>query len=152
MRLKTGALLHGLMMITFLGNKMITMICGLPNAGKTTYSRRYNNALHQDDLGTTDNVIEAIKQAGADVVVEGVFSTCDIRRRVLSAYGGKSRCIFIDITAEESIRRENRNRHPQILRNAARFFEPPTFAEGWDEIIVIKGENNVERYYRQEQD
>lgn len=152
MRLNTGALFYGGTMIPFLGNKMLIMICGLPNAGKTTYSRRYNNALHQDDLGTTDNVIEAIKQAGADVVVEGVFSTCDIRRRVLSAYGGKSRCIFIDITAEESIRRENRNRHPQILRNAARFFEPPTFAEGWDEITVIKGENNVERYYRQEQD
>lgn len=120
---------------------MLTMICGLPNAGKTTYSKRYKNVLHYDEIGTTTNVVKAIEKVNGDVVVEGYFGTSNERKKVISAYGGKKRCIFIDIPLEESIRRENRNRHPQILKNASRFFETPSYSEGWDEIIVI-GDNN----------
>lgn len=127
---------------------MITMICGLPNAGKTTFSKQYKDALHQDDIGTMDNIINAINQIDGDVVIEGYFGTCDERKRVISAYNGNAKCIFIDISVEESIRRENRNRHPQMLKNASKFFEPPTLNEGWDEIIIIRGENNVERSSR----
>lgn len=119
---------------------MLTLICGLPNAGKTTYTKRFENAMHQDDIGT--RVIDAIREAAGDVVIEGYFGTSDIRRKAINAHNGHAKCIFIDISAEESIRREDRNRHPQILRNAARFFEPPTYSEGWDEIIVI-GDDNV---------
>lgn len=119
---------------------MLTMICGLPNAGKTTYSKRYDNVLHQDDIGRIDSIIDIIKQMD-EVVVEGYFGTQNERKRVRSAYKGKAKCIFLDISVEESIRREDRNRHPQTLRNASRFFEPPTYSEGWDEIIVI-GDNN----------
>ena len=83
-----------------------------------------------------------------DVEIEGYFGTVNERSRVRSAHKGEARCIFIDISVEESIRRENRNRHPQILRNAARFFEPPTLDEGWDEIITIRGDK-VESINRQ---
>lgn len=117
---------------------MFTMICGLPNAGKTTYLKQFENALHQDDIGTTANVINAIKQINGDIVIEGIFPTVEERKKVISAYNGTKKCIFIDISVDESIRRENRNRHPQILRNAARFFEPPTKSEGWDDIIIIR--------------
>lgn len=117
---------------------MLTLICGLPNAGKTTFSQRYEDALHQDDIGTIDRIVNTISHKGGDIVIEGYFGTCEARRRVRSSYSGKARCIFLDISVEESIRREDRNRHPQILRNAARFFEPPTYDEGWDEIVVIK--------------
>lgn len=122
---------------------MITMICGLPNAGKTTFSKQYKNALHQDDIGTIENIINAINQIDGDVVIEGYFATCDERKRVISAYNGNAKCIFIDISVEESIRRENRNRHPQMLKNASRFFEPPTLNEGWDEIIIIRGDKKI---------
>lgn len=123
---------------------MLMMICGLPNAGKTTYSKQYENALHQDDIGTIENIIKIIKQMNGDIVVEGYFGRAEERKRVLSTYNGETKCLFIDISVEESIRRENRNRHPQILRNASRFFEPPALDEGWDEIIIIRGDNNVE--------
>lgn len=123
---------------------MLMMICGLPNAGKTTYSKQYENALHQDDIGTIENIIKIIKQMNGDIVVEGYFGRAEERKRVLSTYNGETKCLFIDISVEESIRRENRNRHPQILRNASRFFEPPTLDEGWDEIIIIRGDDNVE--------
>ena len=122
---------------------MLTMICGIPNAGKTTFSKRYENALHLDDIGTIDRVVETISGMDGDVIIEGYFGKKESRDRVRAAHKGRSRCIFLDVSIEESIRREDRNRHSQILRNAERFFEPPTYSEGWDEIIIIE-ENNVE--------
>lgn len=120
---------------------MFTMICGLPNAGKTTFSKRFANALHQDDIGTLNRVIDAIKQTNGDVVAEGYFGRSEERERVLATQSGWKRCIFIDVTTDESIQREDRNRHPQILRNASMFFEPPTYSEGWDEIIIIRSDS-----------
>lgn len=128
---------------------MLTLICGLPNAGKTTFSQQYKNALHLDEIGLLDNVLNAIKRTDGDVVIEGYFGTADVRSRICSAYDGQKECIFLDVTIEESIRRENRNRHEQILRNASRFFEPPTLDEGWGELIIIKGDDDVQRYSRQ---
>lgn len=87
-----------------------------------------------------------------DVTIEGYFGRRNERDRVRESHDGYSRCIFIDISVEESIRRENRNRHPQILRNASRFFEPPTLDEGWDELIIIRGDNDVQCYRRQIED
>ena len=118
---------------------MLTLICGLPNAGKTTFSLQYDNPLHLDDIGTADNVIDKIKQLNGDIVVEGFFGKSADRRKIRSAYNGKAVCIFIDISLNESIKRENRKRHPSILRNAARYFEPPTYGEGWNNIIHIGG-------------
>ena len=120
---------------------MLTMICGLPNAGKTTFSKRFANALHQDDIGTLNRVIDVIKQTNGDVVAEGYFGRSEERERVLATQSGWKRCIFIDVTTDESIQREDRNRHPQILRNASMFFEPPTYSEGWDEIIIIRSDS-----------
>ena len=124
------------------------MICGLPNAGKTTYSKQFDNALHQDDIGRISRIVEMIEHKD-DVVIEGYFGRRHERDRVRQAHKGYTKCIFLDITTEESIKRENRNRHPQILRNASRFFEPPTLDDGWDEIIIIRGEHE-QRYSRQE--
>lgn len=122
---------------------MLTLICGLPNAGKTTYSKQYDNVLHLDEIGTTKRVVEAIKQTDGDVVVEGFFGSQDERSRVRAAHNGYAKCIFLNVSVDVSIRRENRNRNEYILRSAARFFEPPTYSEGWDEIIII-GEHNGE--------
>ena len=127
---------------------MLTMICGLPNAGKTTFSKRFDNALHQDDIGAISYIIDRIEQMD-DVIIEGYFGRKNERDRVRKSHKGYTKCIFLDISVEESIRREDRNRHPQILRNASRSFEPPTLDEGWDEIVIIRGEYE-QRYSRQE--
>lgn len=126
---------------------MLTMICGLPNAGKTTYSSQFKDALHQDDIGLISRIVSTIEPM-QDVVIEGYFGRKEERNRVRQAHHGYSKCIFLDISVEESIKRENRNRHPQILRNASRFFEPPTIDEGWDEIIIMRGDE-IERISRQ---
>ena len=126
---------------------MLTVICGLPNAGKTTFSKKFDDVLHQDDIGTISHIVSMIRPMD-DVIIEGYFGRKVERDRVRMAHQGHTRCIFLDISVEESIRRENRNRHPQILRNASRFFEPPTLEEGWDEIIIIRGDGDVERISR----
>lgn len=120
---------------------MLTMICGLPNAGKTTYSKRFDNTLHQDDIGRINRIVEMIGHKD-NVVIEGYFGRRHERDRVREAHKGYTKCIFLDISVDESIKREDRNRHPQILRNAARFFEPPTYDEGWDEIIIMEDNND----------
>lgn len=116
---------------------VLTLICGLPNAGKTTYSKRFENVVHLDEERRTANVCEKVKGAG-DVVVEGVFASRPQRERLIRAYGGRCRCIFIDITLDECIRREDRGRSDFILRNAYKHFTPPTLDEGWDEIEVVR--------------
>lgn len=123
---------------------MLTMICGIPNAGKTTYSARFNGVLHLDEIGSNEKVINIINQLKGDIIIEGYFGNAEGRKKIISAYQGKAKCIFIDIPVEDSIKRENRNRNAGILRNAARFFETPNLAEGWDEIIILRGADNAE--------
>ena len=117
---------------------MMTLICGLPNAGKTTYSGQFGNVIHMDEEKKLSSVCEKVAKM-EDVVVEGVFGKRAQRARVMDAYrGGIRKCVFIDITIDECIGREDRNRPEFILRNAYRLFEPPTLEEGWDELEVIR--------------
>lgn len=106
---------------------MLTLVCGIPNAGKTTGNP---DAIHLDDIGTIAKVIDIISEMENDIVIEGLFSIPEQRRRLRDAYNGYAKCIFIDISADESIRRENRGRPDWMLRNAARLFIPPTYDEG----------------------
>lgn len=116
---------------------MFTLVCGLYNAGKTTYSLQFDNALHLDELGSTDKVCERMED---EIVVEGVFGHPRQRKKLLAAYtGGYKRCIFLDVPLDEIIRREDRGRPKSYLRHHAATFQPPTYSEGWDEIIRIDG-------------
>ena len=115
----------------------LTLICGLPNAGKTTFSSKFENVLHVDDIGTTEKLIAAIRPLN-DVIVEGVFPFARSRRKVAETAVGRRVCIWLDTPLEECKRRENRGRSDKALENASRLFEPPTIDEGWDEIIRIE--------------
>ena len=116
---------------------MLTLICGLPNAGKTTYSQRFENVIHLDEERRTSAVCDKVR--GMDeAVVEGGFNTAEKRGRLRSSYDGYTRLIWLDTPLDECIRREDRGRPEFILRNAAKHFEPPTYDEGWDEIEVIR--------------
>ena len=119
---------------------MLTLICGIPNAGKTT---KYPNALHLDEIGFIQTARELIKNMNEDVIIEGVFAKPEQRKAICTAYNGFTKCIFIDIPINESIRRETRNRPDWLLRNVVEHFEPPTCSEGWDEIEIIKWEENI---------
>lgn len=117
---------------------MITLICGHPRAGKTTYSAQYGDAvLHLDECGMQpyEGVEKRIRHMVGDVVVEGVYSRAHRRKRLLSLYkgGGKATCIWLDTPLE--VRRQRVGYH----RTLSERFEPPTYQEGWDEIIVLRG-------------
>lgn len=126
---------------------MLTLICGIPNAGKTTYSQRYDNVIHLDDMPKAsqfDRCKQLASQTSGDVVVEGVYVTSKKRKELVKACADKSPrvCIWLDTPLEECRERERkyRNRPMMLVDKHNEILEAPTLDEGWDEIIVIKGE------------
>lgn len=119
---------------------MFILICGLPNAGKTTYSQNFENVLHIDEICFNQIILDKLskKNNNKDIVVEGIYGSSSSRQKLIKAYQGWTKCIFLDVPIEEIIRREDRGRAEFILRSAAKHFTPPTYDEGWDEIEVIK--------------
>lgn len=127
---------------------MVTLICGLPNAGKTTYSKHFENVVHFDECPQPRHKIfeEIVAKAEGDVVAEGVCNSKRSRAMFLHAIRHKDErkvCIWIDTPLEECIRRENayRKRPVSMVEEHGRRFEPPTYEEGWDEIIRITAED-----------
>ena len=118
---------------------MLTLICGIPNSGKTTFSNRWSRSVvHLDDLeGRHRAVREMVEQAEGDICVEGVYLHHAQRRELAQAYDGPRVCIWLDTPLETCIAREDRVRGTLITRNCAKLFEPPTLDEGWDEIVRI---------------
>lgn len=121
------------------------IICGIPNAGKTTYSERYN-AVHYDDMNLTTRqryvkLNEIIRQG--DAVIEGVFGERKRRIEFVQSCpdGEKKTCIWLDTPLEVCLEREAayRQRPASMVICHAQVFQPPTLSEGWDEIIIIRG-------------
>lgn len=117
---------------------MITLICGVCRAGKTTYSQAFENVIHLDDVEKPSKrlakVNELLDCESGDVVVEGVYEHAEYRKELLKHYKGEGKrlCIWLN-PSEETIRA--RLRH--LYRKQR--FESPTYDEGWDEIVIIEG-------------
>lgn len=120
---------------------MLTLITGLPNAGKTTYSARYSEVLHLDDYRSVGACCRAAGEITGDVVVEGALGKAASRKQLIEACTTQSPkiCIWLDTPYEECLRRENRNRPLAIVQVHHQGFQPPSLEEGWDEIIHIGG-------------
>lgn len=117
------------------------LITGLPNAGKTTFSARFENAYHGDDLRRQGiNLWDIIKEDG--VVLEGIYNRADLRQKMLRTASRPCVCYWLDITVQEAIRRETRGRKPWFFEMHNNDFQPPTMDEGWDEIIRITAEGS----------
>ena len=120
---------------------MLTLVCGIPNSGKTTFSERWSrNPVHIDELDGRNRLktaLDMVSQAEGDICVEGVYLHHRQRRELASAYEGAKLCIWLDTPLETCIEREDRGRGTLITRNCAALFEPPTLDEGWDEIVRI---------------
>lgn len=113
---------------------MLILICGLPRAGKTTYSVRYKDVfpvLHLDERGYM-GILRKVSTL-SDAVVEGVYETAELRRELLRHYNGsKRKCIWLNTPTEVKKRRWG---YVSALEYP---FEPPTTDEGWDEVITIE--------------
>ena len=124
------------------------LICGLPNAGKTTFSQRYENVIHFDEVKggrhRRDKVIEMVS-ADNDLVVEGVYDKAKDRKHLAETSKAKNTCIWLDVSVDECLKRESkyRQRGEHLVIWCAESFEPPTLDEGWDEIIILKEAQDV---------
>lgn len=123
---------------------MLTLICGCSRVGKTTYSQAFDNVIHLDDVGIPQEryaiVNRLLVSLNGDIVVEGIYDRASLRIALLNAYKGiGKRCIWLD-PSEEEVRSRPWGRKHGFSKHS---FEPPTYSEGWDEIIII-GEHNGE--------
>lgn len=122
---------------------MLTLICGLPRAGKTTYSEQFDGVIHLDTSGAYQGVLRRIKRRTGDVVVEGVYRLQRERISLIQAYEtDRYRCIWMDTPDEVRRSRHGWDKH------CDKPFDPPTFDEGWDEILIVREGENVECYRR----
>lgn len=121
---------------------MLLLICGVGRSGKTTFSAKYRNVVHLDlmsHLSNRYNAVNDIVRNESDVVVEGIYNRKEYRTELLKAYKGKDRkCVWIN--TPKSIVLERMAKDGISVTQEHFYFEPPTYSEVWDEIIVI-GEN-----------
>lgn len=120
----------------------MTLICGIPNAGKTTYSMQYKNVVHLDDYGHC--LWTCLKKAVTfeNPVIEGVYWGKKERKELINAKDwGNRACIWLDTPVDECVKRTGKSE--RCVRSYAQMFEPPTIDEGWDEIRIIRGEEVI---------
>ena len=126
--------------------KKMTLVCGLPNAGKTTYCKKFENVIHLDDYNEPRFSLrnkrcneEAIKSE-TDVYIDGCYFTKELRKELLEKFDGwKKACILIDTPFEVCIARcEENGRHKETVMWVNDIYEKPTQDEGWDEFTVIE--------------
>ena len=122
---------------------MLTLICGIPNAGKTTLSRKFDNVVHLDgrycNNGEYDRINRIASQTKGDICVEGIYLKRAEREALIKAYNGKSVCIWLNTPLDECLKREKeyRKRPLFLVTNSNKRLEPPSYEEGWDYIITI---------------
>jgi tRNA uridine 5-carbamoylmethylation protein Kti12 len=134
-------------------------VCGIPGSGKTTYSRQlakelgaklycYDERPDGNHLGKIESShIEMWRDIftdlnnGEDVICDDLHTTKRERVSILHAVND-SNCKKVLIVMETPLevcleRNANRiNRLPDnVVKAIHRSYEPPTFGEGWDEII-----------------
>lgn len=119
-------------------NSMIKLVCGKSRAGKTTFSKRYDDVVHLDYCGGVltcyEKAIDKIKDV-ENVILEGVYDTKERRLNLLESRSKDEfkTCIWIDTPKEIICKRHSDN----FKYLADKDFEPPTLDEGWSEIIRI---------------
>ena len=132
--------------------KTMTLVCGLPNAGKTTYCENYENVIHFDSINALSFedkynkcISEAVKQDG-DVTIDGNFYSRRIRMNLLNAFKDKDYrkvCIWVNAPLETCLERsQTGGRDEEIVRHINEYFEKPLLDEGWDELIYLYGNEN----------
>lgn len=113
----------------------LTLICGLPRAGKTTYSQKYENVIHLDSSGAYLGVEKRVNHKYGDIIVEGVYAKRGQRERLIAACNADNfKCIWLNTPDKIRHSRKGWDKYCDYP------FDPPTFDEGWDEIIIIRGD------------
>ena len=127
----------------------IILICGIPNAGKTQYSKRFDNVVHYDGLNMTtrqcyEHIIDLAKNTDRDICIDGMYDEKWRRVELLDAIRDKpckKICVWMNTPIDTCLERERnyRKRPDSLVKHYAKVFEPPTMDEGWNKILEIQG-------------
>ena len=138
------------------------MLVGLPGSGKTTFYRANFAATHahvSKDLWPSvrdrrvrqeRELIERLS-SGASVVVDNTNATVAERAPVIAVarkHGARVIAYFFDVTPRSALdrnaRREGKARVPAVaIHTIARRLEPPTMAEGFDELYRVRDDEGA---------
>jgi predicted kinase len=132
------------------------ILIGLPGAGKTTFYRQRFAATHRHiskDLRPNASSREAWQRRvlsealseGASVVVDNTNPSVADRAAIIGvarAHGARVTGYVFDVTTREAVARNAERRGRQRVPNVAIFtiakrLEPPTAAEGFDELFRV---------------
>lgn len=133
---------------------------GLQGSGKTTYFKDHFAATHEhisrDFLQTAEReaaLLSKCIQSGRSFVLDNINGTRALRAPYIQkakAAGFQVRSYFFDTQVRTAIGRNNHRKDkrpipvPAILR-AAKFLEPPSLDEGFDEIQIVTPEPDLSR-------
>ena len=97
--------------------------------------------IHLDEIGLPweryAKVNEKVAGTNKDVVVEGIYNHADLRADLVKAYKGDyAKCIWLN--PPKHIVEEHAKKRKIPITKYHMNFEPPTYDEGWDEIIIIE--------------
>ena len=140
---------------------MFLTFCGIPGSGKTTLSNqlaehynaklycydsfphahhpRYTESIH---LKMWRDIVEDL-QSGKSVVCDDINIKFKWRKDLLQALDGvdcKRVLIVMTTPLEECLQRNANRKHrlpDWVIQSLAEKYEPPTYEEGWDEIIYM---------------
>lgn len=128
------------------------LFCGSPGSGKTTLSKQIAEQYNAERISFDERhyirhtdmippIIEALID-GKNVVADSVFSHVKQRTAILDAVKDipcRKVLVYMTTPLDECLRRNanRKNRLPDfVVESFYNSFEPPTLAEGWDEIII----------------
>lgn len=124
--------------------KTVTLICGLPNAGKTTYSEQFDNVFHLDDFDCRtfkkkfDMCNKTSSKSETDVYVEGCYHRKSLRKEFIETFKDwKKVCIWFNTPLDVCLSRCEKARSEMVVLSINKAFQEPTKDEGWDELIVL---------------
>lgn len=138
------------------------ILVGLPGAGKTTFFRRRFAATHEhiskdlvprhakEKQARQEAQLRAALSAGRSVVVDNTNVTPAERQPVICAareYGARVVGYYIEASTREAVarneRREGREKVPKVaIFVRAKHLVPPSLAEGFDELHVLRVDEN----------
>jgi predicted kinase len=137
--------------------KECVVLVGLPGSGKSTFYRRRFSTTHDHiskDLWPNvrnkpahqERLLNERLSAGTSVVVDNTNPTVKDRAPIIAAarkHGAKVIGYFFDVSIGEAIaqnmQREGKARVPRVaIHTIARRLEPPTLAEGFDELYRVR--------------
>lgn len=128
------------------------LFCGSPGSGKTTISKQMAEQYNAERISFDERhyirhtdmilpIVEALTD-GKNVIADSVFSHVKQRTAILDAVQDiqcKKVLVYMTTPLDECLRRNanRKNRLPDfVVESFYNSFEPPTLAEGWDEIIT----------------